>query len=75
MEEILKFKYPKDGTKVYPDHKMVEHWQFPEGEELEASIAHFLAKLAEQNGIGINEMQYLFPAVLKMFNSKSIWIQ
>lgn len=52
---------------------MIRYWVFDTGDEEEAALAHQMAVVAEKNGMTANEMQHLFPAVLRMLKSTSNW--
>lgn len=56
-----------------PAHKMVNNFVFDEDETAQADLCSAMAVVAEQNGMTVNDMQHLFPAVLKMLNDKSGW--
>lgn len=63
----------KFSANYYPTHESVNNWQFPDGELEEAALCSVLAAVAEKNGVSINSLLHLFPAILKMLNSKSAW--
>lgn len=65
--------YRKGKAEVYPLHPMVENWLFTEDTEEEASLADAMARVAEKSGMSANDLQHLFPAVLRMLKSKSDW--
>jgi len=73
MEQILNFKYEKGVKRVHPAHQNVKNWLFTEDTEDEAALAHHMAAVGEKNGITANDMQHLFPAVLRMLKNKSEW--
>lgn len=73
MENILKFEYDKGIQQVYPAHSMVKNWLFTEDEHAEASLIHFMAIVAEKNGMSANDLHHLFPAVLRMLKSDINW--
>lgn len=73
MEEVLIFKYEKGMKKVFPSHHMVKNWLFTEDEEAEAILAHYMAVVAEKNGMTANDLQHIFPAVLRMLKNNSTW--
>lgn len=65
-----------------PNHDFVKPWVFGftegnESDELraikEANLADAMARVAELNGLSRNDMQHLFPAVLRMLKSQSDW--
>lgn len=74
---------------ISPKHQSVKYWIFTynehekttPGEEsesyiqatLEANLADAMARVAEINGVDINTLQHLFPAVLRMLKSDSRW--
>ena len=74
MEHVLNYKYKKDSTyDVFPSHPMVEHWCFTQQTEDEALLAHQMAVVAEKSGMTANDLQHIFPAVLRMLKNKSEW--
>ena len=75
MENIVNYdyKFKKGERTVFPAHKMVENWAFPESDESEAILCHHLAVVAEKNGLNTNELHHLFPAILRMLRSDVIW--
>ena len=74
-KETIRFSYEKDiigaGTKqrIYPTHGMVYNWAFNEGEEEEARLCNAMAEVAKKNGLDGNDLNHLFPAVLRMLKS------
>ena len=72
-EEILKFEYHKGVKRVFPSHRFVKNWLFVDGEEDEATLANAMAKVAEKNGMSVNDLMHLFPALLRMLNSDIDW--
>jgi len=73
MEDVLKFEYEKGVQKVYPANWMVKNWLFQEDEKDEATLAHAMAIVAEKNGMSSNDLQHLFPAILRMLKSDIDW--
>ena len=73
MEDVLRFEYEKGVQKVYPANWMVKNWLFQEDEKDEATLAHAMAIVAEKNGMSSNDLQHLFPAVLRMLKSDIDW--
>lgn len=73
MEDVLRFEYEKGVQKVYPANWMVKNWLFQEDEKDEATLAHVMAIVAEKNGMSSNDLQHLFPAVLRMLKSDIDW--
>lgn len=70
---------------ISPNHVTIKNWAFPftlsnEDSErsrieatLEANLADAMARVAEIYGISTNELQHLFPSVLRMLKSNSRW--
>ena len=73
MKDVLRFEYEKDVLNVYPANWMVKNWLFQEDEKNEATLAHAMAVVAENNGMSSNDLQHLFPAVLRMLKSDIDW--
>ena len=73
MENVLRFEYEKGVQTVYPAHPMVNNWVFTEDEHAEATLAHAMAVVAEKNGMGVNDLAHLFPALLRTLKSDIPW--
>jgi len=73
MESTLKFKYERGVKQVFPEHTMVKNWMFTKDTEAEAMLAHQMAVVAEKSGMTANELQHIFPAVLRMLKNDSDW--
>lgn len=73
MNDVLVFKWKKGVKEVFPSHPMVKNWLFTEGTEDEALLAHQMAVVAEKNGMNANDLQHIFPAVLRMLKNNSEW--
>lgn len=73
MEDIIKKKYENEELKIFPTHEMNKFWQFNEHEEAEALLAQAMAMVGKKNKINANDLQHLFPAVLRMLKSNSDW--
>ena len=72
-QQVLKFTWKKGIKAVTPAHPMVKNWMFTEETEEQASLAHYMAIVAEKNGLTVNDLQHLFPAVLRMLKDTSAW--
>jgi hypothetical protein len=72
-QEVLKFTWKKGIKEVKPAHQMVQNWMFTEETEDHASLVHYMAVIAEKNGLTVNDLQHLFPAVLRMLKDNSNW--
>lgn len=72
-EEMLRFEYEKGEQKVFPAHWMNNSWLFKEDEKDEASLAFFIAKVAEKNGMSANDIHHMFPYILRMLKSDIDW--
>ena len=73
MDEVLNFKWRKGVKEVFPAHPMVNNWLFTEDTESEASVAHYMAIVTEKSGMTANDLQHIFPAVLRMLKNHSEW--
>jgi hypothetical protein len=73
MNEILRFEYHKGSREIFPCHPFVRSWLFVDGEEDEATLAYSLAVVAEKNGLDVNNLYHLFPAILRMLRSDIAW--
>jgi hypothetical protein len=73
MEPILNFHYDKGVQEVKPAHTAISSWVFTEDEHAEAILAQAMAVVAEKNGVGVNDLAHLFPAVLRMLKSEIDW--
>lgn len=54
-------------------HKFIKNWAFEDGEKDEEMLAVYIAKVAEKNGLNIDNVYQIFPLVLRMLKSKSEW--
>lgn len=72
-QEVLKITWKKGVKEVKPVHQMVQNWMFTEETEELATLAHHMAVVAEKNGLSVNDLQHLFPAVLRMLKDTSNW--
>lgn len=66
-------KYNKGEKELYPDNHLVRNWRFEGDQESEALLCHYMAEVAEKNGISVNDLHHLFPAVLRMLCSDIEW--
>ena len=73
MKQVLNYRYNKGERKVFPAHPMVKNWRFQEDEEEEAILINSIAKVAEKNGLNVNDLHHLFPAILRMLKSEINW--
>lgn len=62
-----------DKENVFPNHQMVKNWAFTEDTQAEANLADAMAHVAEKSGMSVNDLQHLFPAVLRMLKNDSAW--
>ncbi|UOR07195.1 hypothetical protein MUN82_08870 [Hymenobacter aerilatus] len=72
-QDLVTYKYNKGKREVFPAHPAVKNWLFNDDEEDEAMLVHFMATVGEKAGMNSNDYQHLFPAVLRMLKSKSVW--
>lgn len=72
-QNVLIFKWRKGVKEVFPAHQMVQFWLFTEQTEDEAALAHYMAAVAEKSGMTANDLQHIFPAVLRMLKNNSAW--
>jgi len=72
-QEVLKFEWKKGEKSVFPAHEMVKNWVFNEQTEDEAALAHYMATVAEKSGMNSNDLQHIFPAVLRMLKNDTAW--
>ena len=54
-------------------NELCYNWQFPLEEEAEADLANAIAAVAKKNGLNNNDMQHVFPHMLRMLKSNSVW--
>lgn len=71
--QILNYNWRKGAMEVFPAHPMVRNWLFDENTEEEAVLANSLAAVAEKSGLTANDLQHLFPAILRMLKNNSTW--
>jgi hypothetical protein len=65
--------FKKGSAEIFPKHKFVNNWLFSINEEEEASLAHFIAAVGEKNGLTNSDIAKIFPFILRMLKSKSVW--
>lgn len=72
----------KDTVNYFPNHQSVKSCVFPaklnDEKELEkahneANLMDAVAKVACDNGMNANDVQHIFPAMLRMLKSTSHW--
>lgn len=71
--QVLKITWKKGVKEITPVHKMVQSWMFTEETEDLAALAHHMAVVAEKNGLSVNDLWHLFPAILRMLKDTSNW--
>lgn len=60
---------------LFPKHKSISNWSFDPDQDAEANLANSMMMVAEKNGMNVNDMNHLFPAVLRMLKSKISWAE
>ena len=73
MEDVLNYKWVKGEKQVFPANRMVSNWLFSEETEDEAKLANSVAVIAEKSGMNANDLQHLFPAILRMLKDDCDW--
>lgn len=73
MENLIVRQYKKGEEIISPNSKLAKSWVFTKEEEAEALLASSMALVAEKNGLNQNDLMHLFPAILRMLKSESIW--
>jgi hypothetical protein len=71
--EQICFKWHNKKEYINPVNPMISHWRFNEDEEDEARLANQLAVLSEKSGMTVNDLQHIFPAILRMIKNTSAW--
>lgn len=71
--QVLNYKWKKGIKEVFPAHDMVKNWLFTEDTEEEANLANAMAIVAEKSGMTVNDLQHIFPAVLRMLKNDTAW--
>jgi hypothetical protein len=66
-------EYDKGVAFIHPSHKAVQHWRFEANQAHEAHFADAVMRLAGNNGMSVNDVQHLFPAMLRMLKSNIQW--
>lgn len=61
--------------RITPQCEMIDHWSFNSESKEEAELADAMANVAKKNGLNANDLQHLFPAVLRMLKSNNEWSQ
>lgn len=82
-EQVFSINYTKTTVEMFPEHQFISNWIFEvdkkcseeeyKKNEDDVHLANAMAKVAENNGMSANDMQHLFPAVLRMLKSNSAW--
>ena len=72
MNDAITIKWEKGIPYIHPTHPSVKSWRFEENRKEEAMLCNAMAVLAEKNGVNINTLSHLFPAVLRMMSSDSL---
>ncbi len=75
MNRAINFKFETGIKAIFPANSLISNWQFKSEEESEAILANAIAEVADKNGLGINDIYHIFPLVLRMLKSKSVWAQ
>ena len=73
MNGLITKEYKKGEEIISPNSKLVKNWVFTSKEEAEALLASSMALVAEKNEMSANDLMHLFPAVLRMLKSNSMW--
>ena len=73
MQDIVKNTYRKGVRTIFPANQIVQNWAFPDTDEDEATLCHHIAVVAEKNGLTANDLHQIFPAILRMLRSDSVW--
>ena len=74
----------KHTARVYPLHDLAKNMAFEmtaeeynasgsSAAELEANLADAVARVAEHNGLSVNDVMHVFPYILRMLKSNSEW--
>ena len=71
--DAIIFTYKKGVRTIRPVHHMVKHWAFDSEMEKEAILANAMAAVAEKSGMTANDLQHIFPAVLRMLKNDTTW--
>lgn len=58
---------------IVVNNALCYNWQFPLEEEAEADLVNAIAAVAKKNGLSNNDMPHVFPYILRMLKSNSIW--
>jgi hypothetical protein len=54
-------------------HKFVANWVFEDNEHHEAVLANSIAEVADKNGLSVNDLQHIYPAILRRLRSDIYW--
>ena len=72
-KQILNFKWENGVKSIFPTNPMISNWLFDANSEDEAILANQVAVVAEKNGMTSNDLQHIFPAILRMLKNDSKW--
>lgn len=73
MSKVTKIKKVGHEVGYSPTHPNVENWWFSQDEEKLAVLANAIANIAEDTGLSRNDLQHLFPYILRMLKVDSVW--
>ena len=69
----LNFSFATGYMEVKPTHEFVKNQVFNEDSIEEAKLANAIAAIAEKSGMLQNELNHIFPAILRMLKNNSEW--
>lgn len=73
MGAKIRYTFEDGKTNIFPINKLVSNWLFQDIEKEEAILCNSIAEVAEKNGLDQNDLQHLFPTILRMLKSDIKW--
>ena len=73
MSDVIKYRRTKTDVVINPIHENAKNMAFNDGEEDEASLAHWVSVVGTKNGMSINDIFHVMPYVLRMLKSDCQW--
>ena len=61
------------GNYCQTTNGMTDRQLFSKDDDMECHLLDAVARVAQKNKIGVNELSYLFPAILRMLRSDINW--
>lgn len=73
MSDVTVYRRTRLGVVINPVHENAKNMAFDDGEEEEASLAHWVSVVGTKNGMSINDIFHVMPYILRMIKSNCQW--